>query len=610
MANSAWYLDGVTLSTESLRALEDLKFTSPLPVQKAAIPLLLSSKDVAVEAVTGSGKTIAFLIPILEILKRRNATWKSHEIGGLIVAPTSELVLQIYDVLLKLLPHYVDHSGKASFSATVLTGGGGSAGPTTKAQDLEKFQAQGATIVVATPGRLVDILSYGPSPNSNPFVRGLRSLELLILDEADRLLEMGFETQINIILSFLPKQRRTGLFSATQTTQVEDLLRAGLRNPVSLTVKEQISKYNSSDSVCQRTPTGLQNFYLILKSELKLAAVIRFLLSHPTEKLLVFFATCACVDYFSRALRIILPKSQATRIHAFHGKLRKKRLAILDAFRKQSTAALLCTDVAARGLDIPEVSWVLQFDPPTCANAFVHRCGRTARCGSSGSALLFLTPEESAYVDFLRINQKVHLTELNEDDFDRLCTEASRMYTPELLLDKLRQCCIRDKLLYEKSIRAFVSYIQFYRKHECHLLLNFKALDMGMLANAFGLLHLPRMPELREANTESFTPTEVDPSMLKYREKSVAKQRELSRLVLATQEMKDFKKNKPWHKSKEMRNRKKTTRRAKSLGHPSSDSHQSYDTKPQLDPEELAELNEDYRLLKRARKGKACPQLD
>ncbi|KAA3673496.1 ATP-dependent RNA helicase DDX55/SPB4 [Paragonimus westermani] len=527
-----WHLNGITLSVGALRGVEDLGFTKPFPVQvsaviflipqRAVIPLLLNFKDVAVEAVTGSGKTLAFLIPVLELLRKRDRPWKLHEIGALIVSPIAELALQIFEVLCKLLRSYVDDENNALFSALVLTGGGGSGGQTTRAQDLESFQANGATVLVATPGRLVDMVRLGSLHSTNPLVRGFRSL--------------------------------------------------------------------------------------VMNSDFKLSALSCFLVSHPSEKLLVFLATCACVDYFSRILRSLLPREQAKRLYAIHGKLRRKRITIFNSFRNESSAVLLCTDVMARGMDIPFVSWVLQYDPPTNSNVFVHRCGRTARCGAEGKALLFLTPKELAYVNFLQINQTVHLSELDAREFDQLCTIGREKYTPEWVKSHVQSCCKKDKLVYEKSIRAFVSYVQFYRKHECHLLLNLKDLDFGRLANGFGLLRLPRMPELVNANVSAFIPPKVDLTKLKYRSVclSVAGSKRFEFQAIDTE-------NKPWSKIKDTKLKKKSKFQEKllrSASAPRSSVQPIVHNQPNnpLADSELHELNEDYRLLKRARKRKAVEE--
>ncbi|TGZ64266.1 hypothetical protein CRM22_006471 [Opisthorchis felineus] len=533
--------------------------------QKAVIPLFLSSKDVAVEAVTGSGKTLAFLIPVLEILRRRVHQWKKHEIGALIISPTSELALQLFEVTSKLLASYVDESSNPLFTSLVWTGGGGSRGATTRAQDFENFQTQGATVLIATPGRLVDMVQQGAQRTSNPIVRGFRSLS------------------------------------------------SGLRNPVRVVVREQIDHTNAVSKALltgQRTPATLDNYYTVVEPDAKFSLLIRFLLSHPNEKLLVFLATCACVDYFSRLFRRLLPGSQAKRIYALHGKLRKKRTAIFQSFRTESSAVLLSTDVMARGVDIPDVSWVLQCDPPSSANAFVHRCGRTARCGVQGSALLFLTSKELSYVNFLKINQKVSLIELDSEGLEGLCTTTTQKYTPTFMTKRIHDCCKKDKLIYEKSIRAFVSYVQYYRKHECHLLLKLKDLDFGRLANGFGLLRLPHMPELRGANTSCFIPSGVDFSKLKYREKSVAKQRELLENARAEERSKGVKKSKPWSKARETREKKKIARqkRRHAKGGHSIPANKlvapAEVSADEIDEADLDELSEDYRLWKRAKKRK------
>lgn len=227
------------------KAVEELKFEKMTPVQAATIPLFLSKKDVSVEAVTGSGKTLAFLIPILEMLLKREESLGQKGVGAIVISPTRELATQIYHVLehfLKFLPQFTGQLFTGGYNPMI---------------DIEKFKENGANIIVSTPGRLVDM--FERRDDSFNFSAHTKSLEVLVLDEADRLLDMGFEKSINTILSYLPKQRRTGLFSATQTKEVEDLIRAGLRNPVSVTVKEK----PTSQGHTQRTPAQLKNFYMI-----------------------------------------------------------------------------------------------------------------------------------------------------------------------------------------------------------------------------------------------------------------------------------------------------------------------------------------------------------
>ncbi len=305
--------------------------------------------------------------------------------------------------------------------------------------------------------------------------------EILVLDEADRLLSLGFSETVSSIMSKLPKQRRTGLFSATQTKDVEKLARAGLRNPVLVSVKEKEAAADKAKA--SSTPATLENHYLMCEPRRKLATLVEFLRPRckaPDAKLMVFFATCACVEYFSEVLKRLL---KGVNIMAIHGK-KAKRDKVFDAFRKAKsgnckfnftknqvfasqhifTGLLMCTDVMARGIDIPDVSWVIQFDPPSNAEAFVHRCGRTARIGNRGSAVVFLLPTEDAYVNFIELNQKATLTPMDGPPADDL---------PDLL-PQLRDWQKNDRSMFDKANRAYVSYVQAYSKHECRFIMRLK----------------------------------------------------------------------------------------------------------------------------------------
>ncbi|XP_011684380.1 PREDICTED: probable ATP-dependent RNA helicase DDX55 homolog isoform X2 [Wasmannia auropunctata] len=422
------------------------------------------------------------------MLQKRTEKWKATEVGAIIVSPTRELATQISEILgefLKEIP---------LLKQILLVGG------VTLEKDAEKLK-KGANIIVATPGRLKDILS-----NSNNLSLCVKSLEFLVLDEADRLLDLGFSATLDSILSYLPRLRRTGLFSATQTKELQQLIRAGLRNPALIAVKE---KSNVS------TPVNLKNSFTIVRPEYKLPVMIDFIRSIGFEtKYMIFLPTCACVDYFSRIIQTLLP---SVNVLALHGKMKNKRYKVFDKFRYTQNGILICTDVMARGIDISEIEWVLQYDPPSTASNFVHRCGRTARIGNEGNALLFLLETESAYVDFIKRNQKVELrqmeTELNKNTVDEC-------------LQYMRQMQLKDRLMFDKANRAFVSYVQAYNKHECNLILQLKDIDLGKLAMGFGLLRMPKMPELKGKNVSSFVGPEIDINTISYADR----QRELRRI--------------------------------------------------------------------------------
>ncbi|XP_066116847.1 ATP-dependent RNA helicase DDX55 isoform X3 [Saccopteryx bilineata] len=514
VTEGSWESLSVPLHPRVLGVLRELGFRYMTPVQSATIPLFLKNKDVAAEAVTGSGKTLAFVIPIVEILLRREEKWKKSQVGAIIITPTRELAVQIDEVLSCFTKPFPQLS-------QILWIGGRNPG-----EDVARFKAHG----------------------------------------------------INTILEFLPKQRRTGLFSATQTQEVENLVRAGLRNPVRIAVKEK----GVAASSTQKTPSRLRNHYMICKADEKFNQLVHFLHNHKQEKHLVFFSTCACVEYYGKALEALV---KGVEIMCIHGKMKYKRNKIFMGFRKLQSGILVCTDVMARGIDIPEVNWVLQYDPPSSASAFVHRCGRTARIGHHGSALVFLLPMEESYVKFLAINQKCPLQEMERQD------------TTTDLLPTLRSMALADRAVYEKGMRAFVSYVQAYAKHECSLIFRLKDLDFTALARGFALLKMPKMPELRGKQFPEFVPADINTDTIPFKDKVREKQRQ----KLLEQQRKEktenegrrkFMKNKPW--SKQAKKKEKKKRNEKRKKEEDSD----------IEDEDMEELLNDTRLLKKFKKGK------
>lgn len=200
---------------------------------------------------------------------------------------------------------------------------------------------------------------------------------------------------------------------------------------------------------------------------------MNFLEKNKVQKALLFLPTCATVDYWSQIFPHVIPKALTLPVFALHGKMKRKRHKTLENFKKTETGLLLCTDVLARGIDIEEVDWVLQWDPPASAASFVHRVGRTARQGKQGSALIMLLESEEAYVNFIEKNQRVHLQKLDDDVTKEKVSK---------LLDVLRNLQKNDRALMEKATKAFVSHIRAYSKHECSLLLRVK---VRIILNAF-----------------------------------------------------------------------------------------------------------------------------
>ncbi|XP_053097016.1 ATP-dependent RNA helicase DDX55 [Pangasianodon hypophthalmus] len=565
ISDGKWDSLPVKLHDSILLTLKKLGFIYMTPVQSACIPLFMSNKDVAAEAVTGSGKTLAFVIPLLEILLKREEKLKKMQVGALIITPTRELAIQISEVVGQFLEEF------PQFRQILLIGG------SNPIEDVEKFKTNGANIVIGTPGRLEDM--FRRKADGLDLASCVKALDVLVLDEADRLLDMGFEASLNTILGYLPKQRRTGLFSATQTQELEKLVRAGLRNPVRITVKE---KGVAATSV-QKTPARLSNYYTICRTEDKFNTLVAFLRQHKHEKQLVFFSTCACVEYFGRALEVFIKN---VTILCIHGKMKDKRNKIFSEFRELKSGILVCTDVMARGIDIPDVNWVLQYDPPSSASSFVHRCGRTARIGNRGNALVFLLPMEQSYISFLSINQKCPL-----QPYPRVKDVVD-------VLPKLKALALGDRAVFERGMKAFVSFVQAYAKHECSLIFRLKDLDFAALARGFALLRMPKMPELRGKtfpDFEEITDTDSirfkDKNREKQRQKSLQEQKEKEKQAPSLK--KNFIRNKAWSKQKSKKDKKRKMAAKRKMNEGSD-----------MEDEDIDELLSDTRLLKKLKKGK------
>ncbi|CAM8972852.1 unnamed protein product [Rhodiola kirilowii] len=322
------------LSEPVLAALTQGGFDFCTPVQAATIPLLCGYKDVAVDAATGSGKTLAFVIPMVEILRRNSSPPKPLQVMGIIISPTRELSTQIYNVAQAFV------ATLGNIKSVLLVGGG------EVKSDIQKIEDEGANILIGTPGRLFDIMDRVDNFD-------FKNFEVLILDEADRLLDMGFQKQITSIISRLPKLRRTGLFSATQTEAVEELSKAGLRNPVRVEVKAEAKPSNdpsSQQALSSKTPSSLNIEYVECEACKKPSQLVDLIIKNKSRKLIVYFMTCASVGYWG----LVLPGISVLKgipLISLHGKMKQmQRAKALESFTSLSSGVLLCTDVAARGL--------------------------------------------------------------------------------------------------------------------------------------------------------------------------------------------------------------------------------------------------------------------
>ncbi|MBN3307413.1 DDX18 helicase, partial [Amia calva] len=442
------------VSEHTLKGVVDMGFEHMTEIQHKSIRPLLEGRDVLAAARTGSGKTLAFLIPSIELIYKlkfmpRNGT------GVVILSPTRELAMQTYGVLKDLMTHHVHTYG------LVMGGSNRSA----EAQKL----ANGVNILVATPGRLLDHLQNTPG-----FM--YKNLQCLIIDEADRILEVGFEEELKQIIKLLPKKRQTMLFSATQTRKVEDLARISL--------KKEPLYVGVDDNKETATVDGLEQGYVVCPSEKRFLLLFTFLKKNRKKKLMVFFSSCMSVKFHYELLNYIdLP------VMAIHGKQKQtKRTTTFFQFCNADSGILLCTDVAARGLDIPEVDWIVQYDPPDDPKEYIHRVGRTARgINGQGHALLILRPEELGFLRYLK-QAKVPLSEF-EFSWAKISDIQSQ-------LDKLIE---KNYYLHKSAQEAYKAYVRAYDSHSLKQIYSVNTLDLPKVAISFGF----KVPPYVDLNVNS-----------------------------------------------------------------------------------------------------------
>ncbi|QRW25903.1 DEAD/DEAH box helicase [Rhizoctonia solani] len=336
------------ISSGTKKGLKKAFYTNMTDIQAKSLPMSLKGRDVLGAARTGSGKTLSFLIPVLEILHRHK--WGPQDgLGALVISPTRELAIQIFDVLCAI-------GGYHTFSAGLVIGG--------KNLKDERDRLSRMNILVATPGRLLQHMDQTVGFECD-------NLQILVLDEADRILDMGFSKSLNAIVGHLPKGRQTLLFSATQTDSVQQLARLSLRDPVYIGVTEDGAEGSGV------TPKNLEQHYAICPLDRKLDALFGFIKTHLQSKALVFMSSCKQVRFVFETFCKLHPGIPLMHLH---GKQKQtKRLDIFQKFASSKHAFLFATDVAARGLDFPAVDWVLQLDAPEDTDTYVHRVGRTAR---------------------------------------------------------------------------------------------------------------------------------------------------------------------------------------------------------------------------------------
>ena len=509
------------LSDRLLKALKDrLGFETFTEVQNDAIPAFLSNSDVLIKSPTGSGKTLAYALPLIQRLQQiRPKISRTDGPYAVILLPTRELAVQSYEVFEALCRTFV------WIVPGLIVGG--------EKRKAEKSRIRkGINIVIATPGRLLDHLNTTKSLS-------LKNLLVLIFDEADRLLDMGFAQTVSQILSRIKehcnRKIQTGLLSATLNPKVENLASISLESPVLLDMSIKGNKVteekldNGKIVVCDdletdigavegkteleqkfQTPSTLKQYFVIVPAKLRLVCLISFLVKfgfrNENGKIIVFFSSKSSTELHCHLLESEVVKehilSTQSEVYKLHGDMiPKERNEVFRKFKRCKKGILLSTDVAARGLDLPRVNWIVQYSCPTQIEDYIHRVGRTARIGSEGEALLFLLPSEVKYISALEAKnieiKKLGLFDIlkyldpksgkkyNQCSIERLATDVQNKL--ELLLDGNHD-------LKTVAENAFRSFIQAYAAYPSHLkeIFHVKRLHLGHIAKSFALRAAPR----------------------------------------------------------------------------------------------------------------------
>jgi ATP-dependent RNA helicase RhlE len=372
-----------------LKGVAGLGFTAPTPIQRDGIPPALEGRDVLACAMTGSGKTAAFALPILNRLigQKRGVT------RALVLAPTRELAAQIVD-------HFNDLGRHAGIKAAAVYGGVGM-------QPQERAFRTGVDIIVACPGRLLDHFQY-------PYAR-LAGLEILVLDEADRMLDMGFLPDIRRVLKHLPPVSQTLFFSATLPPPIRELSRQMLKNPVAINVERPSAP-----------ATGVEQAIYPVRQDMKSALLVELLKSHGIESAIVFTRTKHRANRLAQYL-----ERHGVPCDKVHGnRSQQQRTQALAGFKSGRFRVLVATDIAARGIDVEGLSHVVNFDVPNVPEDYIHRVGRTARAGATGEALTFVSPDEMG--DLRGIERAVGKTlpRRTLDGFDYQARPAEQLEIP------------------------------------------------------------------------------------------------------------------------------------------------------------------------------------
>jgi ATP-dependent RNA helicase RhlE len=385
-----------------LKALDKKNYTEPTPIQEQAIPKALNKRDILGVAQTGTGKTAAFSIPIIQLLHEQPVNVKKRPIRALILTPTRELAIQIEE-------NVKAYSEFTNINSTVIFGG------VKQGPQVDKLK-RGVDILIATPGRLLDLMDQG-------YIK-LGQVEKLVLDEADRMLDMGFIHDIRKILKVLPREKQTLFFSATMPQNIVDLVKQTLKDPVRVEVTPESSTAETVE----------QEIYYTNKN-LKQKLLVHLLNERNIDQVLVFERTKHGADRVVRNL--FKDNIKAAAIHG--NKTQNQRQKALDRFKKGQLRVLVATDIAARGIDIDKLQFVINLDIPNISETYVHRIGRVGRAGESGIAISLCEPEEIAFVKDIEKLIGQRITEVKDHPYPQTDTAMNKAERKAFEAEKKRR---------------------------------------------------------------------------------------------------------------------------------------------------------------------------
>ena len=392
----------LNLNTLLTKAIKELNYSSPTSIQEKAIPIILKKNDVLGSAQTGTGKTAAFALPILHHLINEGNNHDKKKIKTLVITPTRELAIQIAE-------NFTLYAKYSNIKTTVIFGG-------VKQGSQTDALNKGVDILVATPGRLLDLMGQG--------YISLKDISYFILDEADRMLDMGFINDIKKVLEKLPKERQSLFFSATMPKNIIDLSNKILKSPQKI-----VAHQNST------TAETIQQYIYYTNKSTKKDLLFHILKNKDIKQILIFSRTKHGADRIVRTL-----KKQNINSAAIHGdKSQSQRQRTLKEFKENKLRVLVATDIAARGIDIDQLNYVLNYDIPNEAETYVHRIGRCGRAGNKGISISICEPEENTYVKDIEklISKKIDI--INDNPFKQTEKPMNNQQRKEFEKEKNRK---------------------------------------------------------------------------------------------------------------------------------------------------------------------------